>query len=229
MVKRHGSTIVAVLALLFIGLPGAYAVPTLVLFDGTTTITVVDGGLGDVNPNVGAVTFIGAIGIWTTNVDTGLTKPAIPGSTAANPAMDLTFTNVSSSGSGTLTIRWSDDNWGPLNPSYFFRATWGTTVAMFGSGSGFYNTYQGPANAIPATGPLTSVLMPNGPSSGIATATPNVFGFPYSLTQELVITHTSAASSTGDVTLDAVPEPSALLLLGSGLSVLGLLRLRKRT
>jgi len=86
----------------------AYAVGTLTLFDGTTTITVPDQGSGDSNPAVGVVTFIGSIGVWNINVDTGTTKPAVIGQ------MDLAFL-ASATGAGTLTITFSDTGFGGLD------------------------------------------------------------------------------------------------------------------
>jgi len=93
-----------------------------------------------------------------------------------------------------------------------------------------YNAYYGAANSIPAD-TLIGTLGPLGPGAYSASGpTAGVSGdAPFSLTQEIIITHLRADSTSFDAELNMVPEPSALLLFGSGLAALGFLRLRKRS
>jgi hypothetical protein len=88
----------------------AYAVPTLTIEDGNPmhTVTITDGSSGDSCPNVGCVTWIGTIGVWNINVDTGLTKPATGDATHLD--MDLSLVGHSTA-AGTLTLTWSDDGY----------------------------------------------------------------------------------------------------------------------
>ena len=96
--------VAASICALALGADRVNAVPTLTLFDGTTTITITDGSGLDANAAVGAVTFSGRIGVWDVNVSTGITKPVIGSSTV--PMMDLNSVDHST-GAGTLTITFS--------------------------------------------------------------------------------------------------------------------------
>src|SRR5690348_2337275 len=86
----------------------AYAVPTLTIFDGSTTVTIMDGGSGDSCAAAGCVVWIGTIGVWNINVDTGLTKPVTGDPTHLD--MDLSFA-AHSTRAGNLTLSWSDDGY----------------------------------------------------------------------------------------------------------------------
>lgn len=67
--------------------PSAFAVPQLQLSDGTTTITVTDQGIGDIDGNTGVIVFHGSIGAFNINVTTGITKPVLGSPT--QPVLDL--------------------------------------------------------------------------------------------------------------------------------------------
>src|SRR2546426_8938785 len=92
---------VALLALVVIATtPSAHATAQLILsVGGGPTVTVNDTD-GD-----GVVTFAGALGIFSVNVTTGVTKPTL--GSAALPHMDLNTLNIAG-GAGDLTITWSD-------------------------------------------------------------------------------------------------------------------------
>jgi len=99
----------AILAIAVVTCAGsAYAVPTLTLQSGATTITIADQGAGDSNPALGVVTFVGAIGVWNINVDTGSTKPAVTGE------MDLAFL-AHATAAGSLKITFSDSGFQGLD------------------------------------------------------------------------------------------------------------------
>src|SRR5687767_8961264 len=83
----------------------SHAVPQARLFDGTSPITLTDGGINDVHPAPGQAVFVGALGNWTLNVHVGTTYPAV--GTLENPVLDLSFTAVSNGGGGTLWVSFS--------------------------------------------------------------------------------------------------------------------------
>ena len=118
MKQTKTSIALASAVILAVGTQFASAVPTAAMriSDGITTLIIHDEGAGDFYPGVGGVTFIGAIGGWKINVDTGITKPEL--GTATAPYMDFNFQATSKlTVPGTLTIEFSDTGFGPLSPN----------------------------------------------------------------------------------------------------------------
>lgn len=205
----------------------ANAVPQLRVFDGTTTITISDNGAGDSQAAGGQVVWVGSIGNWSLNVHTGTTYPAIGSLT--NPMLDLSFNATSGGTGGTLVISFSADGFGP---------TAGSTVAAIGGtiaagGSVTYNTYGGNNNTLFSTSNLLTSQGPFAPGafSGTVTGGSVNNAGPYSLTQVISITHGAGTfQSTGDALLTVPESGTSILLLGAGLTGLGLIaRFRRRT
>jgi VPDSG-CTERM motif len=205
--------------------PLAHAVPTLRLSDGVSTVTIADGGVGDSNPVAGAVTFIGPIGSFSTNVSTGLSKPVLGSATL--PFLDLSSVNFSSGpAGGTLTIGFSDNFFGPT-PGGVTANIGGTTARTVS-----YSTFADASNLLFGTFiPLTSQGPFGAPAfSGTTFATLGLLS-PFSLTQEVVIIHTAAGAASFNAELKAVPKAvpdggSTVALLGGVL--VGLESLRRR-
>ncbi len=205
----------------------AHAVPQLRMFDGTTTITITDSGLGDAQAAPGQVVWVGSIGNWTLNVHTGTTFPVI--GSLSNPMLDLSFNATSTGAGGTLQILFSADGFGPSNGNSIGAI--GGTVAT--GGSVLYTTYGGTNNTNFSTANLLTSQGPFGAgafSGTVSGASVNNVG-PYSLTQVVSITHGSGTfQTTGDALLSVPESGTTALLLGSGLMGIGLLaRLRRRT
>jgi len=204
----------------------AFATPTLKICDNAAVpncVIVADGGVGDLNGAAGVVTFSGAVGAWTINVDTGVTKPVL--GSAGAPHMDLNFVDIySGTGAGNkLTILWSDTDF--TAPGQFQTLIGGTNAT---GGSSSIQDYIGPSNALFDT---STALCPLGPFaagaySGSCTKPDTGTLPPYSLTMQVVLTAGAKGSFSGDHELTRVPEPGSLLLLGIGF--LGLAAIRRR-
>jgi len=215
--KMLGTTLSFVAALLLI-VPTADATAVMKIFDGTTTLTIVDGGAGDMSADAGVILFNGAIGTWTINVTTGISKPVL--GSAINPHMDLNTVNVTSSAGGTLTIWFTDVDFEPFS---------GSLVTHFGgttANSLEFDVFADAGNSAFGEGiPLFSFgPFGAGAFSGDASVGVSLAGL-FSLTERLMIVHTGQQGSSGDFEI-RVPEPSILLLLGACLVALGIWKFR---
>lgn len=79
---------------------------------GANTVTIDDNAAGDANSTLGAVTYIGPVGAFTTNVATGLSYP-VPGT---NAVTDLPLPLLSHAGHGSHSHRLVSYFHASLNP-----------------------------------------------------------------------------------------------------------------
>jgi hypothetical protein len=205
----------------------SHATLTLYITDNSGhTATIADQSGLDVNNTVGIVNWHGTLGTWTDISVTGYSKPAV--GSAAKPELD---SHVGSLGAGTLTILASEIGFGPASGTLQFQATVGGTFASNASAQFKYfldtgNGLFGPGGTGGSHGTQLASLSFHEPPinfSGGASGGANLGGNPisYSLTVESDITHPSGGLTTFDQNLRA-PEPTTLILLGSGLAALGI-------
>ena len=196
-----------VMALVAFPLHSSHAAAMLELTDGTTTVSVTDGGAGDINPLAGVITYSGSIGNWLLNVATGITKPVFPGD---KPQLDLNSVNLSSSGASAsnLTIAFSDTDFVPAGWQGFNSQVGGTTSGTVNFLSAFNDG---------ADHTLASLGFGGGAFSGSDYSASTPTG-PFSLREVVNILHAAGIQSTSfNAEVFAAPEAGALLLFGTGL------------
>ena len=104
----------AVAAAMIAGFTGpARATLFLQLSSGGQTVTIEDGGVGDMNASVGAVTFMGSVGGFAMNISTGTSKPILGDSTYG--ALSLGSMDFSGPAAGEITIRLTDTSYTQQN------------------------------------------------------------------------------------------------------------------
>lgn len=191
---------------------------SLFISDGVNSLTITDGSANDSNPLVGVITYnnqLDASSPWSINVTTGISKPNL-GSDLI-PFMDLSSVNVSSSSGGTLTVEFSDNNFGPLLPGSFISEIGGTS-----GGTVQFQTWYDLGNTLFAkTTQAGSLSFDGTPFSGYAVTDRPADGS-VSLTLQTVITHTGVEVTSYDAAMydstirPNVPEPSTVSLIAIG-------------
>lgn len=197
---------------LALGETALHAAPALYFLDTATmdSVTIVDGGVNDLNSAAGAVSWMGQVGNWHISLGSGFSDRS-----GGVPSLDLASGTVSSGAAGTLIIRLSDTGFGPS-----FGAV-SSSIGGNSTGNVSYSAFADPANTlITSTVPGTAVTLVGPTSAGGSPFSRNDSGFlnlagPYSLTQEADITVAGAGSASFDFNLNVtpVPEPSTLSLL----------------
>jgi len=179
------------------------------LATGGTEVTELDGDAD------GVITYSGAIGVFSVNVTTGVSKPAITG-----PQL-LHLDNISvSGGAGNLVISLTDTGY-TGSPPGLTGLFGGTTI-----GTVDFDFLSDDANAqFGGTSFFDPPVTPTGAFSGSGTGTPTLTG-PYSLTIVAAISHSGSGVTSFDAEIRAIPVPAAAWLFGSGL--LGLVGVARR-
>jgi len=192
----------------------ANAAMVLTIDDPTTAgtdVTALD------NDNDGVISFNGALGAFTVNVTTGVSKPAISGP----QLLDLNSIDVSG-GAGNLIISLTDTGY-TGSPPALKGLFGGTTIGSVD----FDFLYDDANTQFGGTSFFDPAATPSGAFSGSSTSLVSLTA-PYSLTIIADLTHDGSGVSSFDAEIQAVPVPAAVWLFGSGLIGLAGLARRKK-
>jgi len=213
--RKRSLIIILTLAMLLGVVPLAQATAILTLSDGSNSVTITDNGAGDTNDLVGVVGYNGALSSnWIVNVTTGITKPILGSMTT--PVMHLDSVDVATSGAGSLIITFGDTGFSSPTSGSAMMAIGGITA-----GSVTYEAFYDDTNRLGFLGPFGSGAFSGALSGGSVPSSTD-----YSLMMKINIVHKSAGVTSFNADVK-VPEPSTLLLLGSGLASLAFFSRRK--
>jgi hypothetical protein len=199
----------------------------LMVSDGTSSMTFVDGGAGDTSPETGILSVSYSIGSWILNSTIAASNSGEEDSSTA--LLELTSIHLSSWAPGTLTLTATDT--GYTLPTTDLISLAGL-IGGFTTGSVSYESYLDTTNTAFGTEHLIgevdaySGAFSGSTSSSIAYTSPN----PFSLTTQVNVTHGGGGqvSVFQAIGTAVVPEPGVVGLLGLGLGVVGLVSLRQR-
>jgi hypothetical protein len=184
----------------------------LTINDGTNSVTLSDGGSGEIVFNSLGDSSWNPAGGWLLDVDLATTEP-LTGS-VQYPDMHLT---VAATGVGSLTVTFSDDDFIGAGMTQFLTQIGG--VIAGGTGNEVTTSSATSDGSLASFGPAGPGAV-SGAQSNLADLTG-----PYTLSLATTITQAQFGTSSLDANVQ-VPEPGTLALLGAG--ILGCVLLVRR-
>ena len=175
----------------------------------------VDVTVNDVDTD-GVISYSGAIGVFTVNITTGISKPAITGL----QLLDLNSIDVSG-GAGDLIFKLTDTDY-VGSPPALTGLFGGTTIGSVD----FDFLYDENNTEFGGTSFFDPAVTTTADFSGAGTGIPGSPSASYSLTIIAELSHSGSGVSSFDAEIRAVPVPAAVWLFGSGL--LGLVGMARR-
>lgn len=181
------------------------------------------GNASDLNPALGAITFIGAVGNWTMNVTSGFGPPM----EQLTPLLDISsFNATAAAGAGPMTVLLSVSGMtSPNGFQQFMNMIGGTNsyAATIITTQAWYSANNTPFCVSTSCGvAIGSVLtVTGGAFSGESSGSAILGSGPYAITLEVTI-NTGGNADTTSFDDSLLPEPTTLSLLGSGLFGFGM-------
>jgi hypothetical protein len=197
---------------------------TVSISNGIVTQTCQDGAACDTNSLVGVVTFATDFALFPVDVTVGSTASASPATAPYDIDMSYNLTALSIAPGRTYTIMVSENNLSGSNLAWS-AAVGGT---QNNGATTAYALFADANNSLFGTGTSLCSIAATASNPFASTCASGAFGdSSFSLTQRIsILTKAGFTSASGDALAQA-PEPGTLLLFGSAMAGLGVLRRRR--